>query len=219
MRRRVAKRRGRTRRDTSTSRHSYGGVKLCPCPGETRSRPMVTFDPEDPYYVRDPSRRKRRRDQDYRGTRTTVDWTRLVHMARLGKPGAVEVLQDAIQQYFPRQLEREIDHAESMARSRRKEYVIVFNPYVARARFRPVNDPRSESSSRPFGVFSLMDLEEFHRQRPGLGPRELPFHLSPQRTAVIWSSRTGSDVSNPVIRRIQRRTGGVRGTRGRNVGW
>lgn len=34
-------------------------VRLCPCPGETARLPMVTFDPEDPYYA---SRDRGRRD-------------------------------------------------------------------------------------------------------------------------------------------------------------
>ena len=184
---------------------------------------MVTFDPEDPYYVRDPSRRGRRsrRDKDYRGTRTTVDWTRFVHMARLGKPGAVEVLQDAIQQYFPLQLEDEIYHAERLAKTGRKEYVVAFNPYVSRARFQSVSNPRSAGVySRPFSTFSIHDLEELNRAARGVDPTGRPFRHGVQRMAVVWSSKTGPNVNNAVIRRIQRRTGGVpsRG-RGRNVGW
>ena len=38
----------------SRGRHAYGGVRMCPCPGETRHAPMITFDPE-----RDRSRRRK----------------------------------------------------------------------------------------------------------------------------------------------------------------
>lgn len=49
---------GSSRDHESRGRHAYGGVRMCPCPGETRHAPMITFDPE-----RDArrGRRKRRR--------------------------------------------------------------------------------------------------------------------------------------------------------------
>lgn len=50
----------KTRRDAcplgrarDASRYSYGGVRMCPCPGETRAPSMITYDPEDPYFGRD----------------------------------------------------------------------------------------------------------------------------------------------------------------------
>ena len=49
------------RRDQGSSRKTAGGIRLCPCPGQGLS-PMVTFDPEDSYYVRDPGRGRGRRD-------------------------------------------------------------------------------------------------------------------------------------------------------------
>lgn len=48
---------GRTGRDAS--RYAYGGVRMCPCPGETRAPSMITYDPEDPYFgEKDQARRR-----------------------------------------------------------------------------------------------------------------------------------------------------------------
>jgi hypothetical protein len=95
---------------------------------------------------------KRRRDQDYRGQKTTVDWSRLVYMARRNRPGAMEVLQDAVLTYFPKQFGKA--QVEARRRSKRiknqtprhlqgtreeetwkQNVYVLFKPRIARRRF------------------------------------------------------------------------------------
>lgn len=57
------------RRNTSrdqTLHHKYGGVRMCPCSGETRYPRMVTYDPEE---HRDRTRRRSRRRTKRRSAR------------------------------------------------------------------------------------------------------------------------------------------------------
>jgi hypothetical protein len=51
------------------SRHAYGGVRMCPCPGETRSPSMLTYDPEDPHFSRDRTSRPSRKSASQRRSR------------------------------------------------------------------------------------------------------------------------------------------------------
>ena len=60
-------------RETRPSGHVRGGVRMCPCP-EQRPPRMITFDPEDPFFGRDPLRRRAdsRRDPKERRFRWRV---------------------------------------------------------------------------------------------------------------------------------------------------
>lgn len=46
------------------------------------------------------------RDKDYRGKPSSVDWGKLGYAARMRRPGALEVLQDAIMTWFPQQFKK-----------------------------------------------------------------------------------------------------------------
>lgn len=137
-----------------------------------------------------------RRDQDYRGTHTTVDWSRLVHMVRQGKPGALEVLQDAIEYYFPEQFAEARQTAETHARWTREEWLVGFNSRRARRRFlpRPRGIARVHS---PFWEYSVRQILE-------AGP--------PANTALVWSSRSGPNPPRDLMRRAR----GIREARERS---
>lgn len=98
----------------------------------------------------------RRRDKDYRGQETTVDWSKLVHHVRTRKPGALEVLQDAINIYFPQQFEAAKREANRRAFSQalyygRTRFYVGFNARRARERFLPFGTGRPADES-PFVV-------------------------------------------------------------------
>lgn len=134
---------------------------------------------------------RRRRDQDYRGTRTTVDWPRLVYMVRLGKPGTLEVLQDAIEEYFPHQFDDAKQHAAENDDATGQEWVVSFNARRARSRFLRSQDPRSTRLDSPFWEYSVRSMESY-----GI----------PAYSAFVWSSRSGPRPP----RALGWRTGGVR---------
>lgn len=98
------------------------------------------------YTLREPrAPRERERDADYRGQPSTVDWSRLVHETRLGKPGALEVLQDAIMIYFPEQFKKIQEIAKryssdpiSGGAPPGSEVLVGFSARIARRRFEPI---------------------------------------------------------------------------------
>jgi len=86
---------------------------------------------------------RKRRDLDYRGVSTSVNWLKLGYMARTRKPGALEILQDMIETHFPKQFRV----ARYRAKKKFKEWfptmpehmdVFVYFDYtMAHRRFRP----------------------------------------------------------------------------------
>lgn len=103
--------------------------------------------------------RTARRDADYRGRGALVDWGRLVHNVRTRKTGALEVLQDAINEYFPRQFRSA--QAEAQRRAGRSliydaaptAFWVGFDARRARQRFLPrTNMNATDETSSPFFV-------------------------------------------------------------------
>ena len=175
-------------RETRPWGHVRGGVRMCPCP-EQRPPRMITFDPEDPFFGR---------DMDYRGQKTTVDWTKLTHMARMNKPGALAVLQDAIEIYFPKQFERAQIMARQDARKYGTEVFVFFRGRVARNRFK-----KSGAGIRSGG----RQIKQH--------PRAIPFSQGNESllreygvmpgTAIVYSTKDEKNVSDDILR-LQRRS-------------
>ena len=112
------------------------------------------------------------RDKDYRGQRAPIDFARAVHQVRMGRPGALEVLQDVLLMYFPRQLAESIEVARHHANVTDDVWLVGFDARRARNRFRRWQDPRSTLNS-PFWEYS----------RNGILDGGMPAH-----TAFVWSS-------------------------------
>jgi len=129
------------------------------------------------------------RDADYRGQSSSVDWTKLVHMSRMGKPGALEVLQDVIEIYFPKQFKRAQAMARHDAKESGREIYVLFSGRIARRRFlaRPsLKHPRTA----PFSQANHLLLKEY-----GVPPADV----------VVYSTKTGKDIP-PLTRGLQRRS-------------
>lgn len=104
------------------------------------------------------------RDADYRGQPTTIDWSRLVHNTRLNKPGALEVLQDAILTWFPEQFKVAQKHAKHIASNFPKHVygtiVVGFMADVARQRFKAPH-PRPPTLSPSSNLVVRLDTIEY----------------------------------------------------------
>ena len=91
------------------------------------------------------------RDADYRGQKVPFDFARATFEARRLKPGALEVLRDGIEEWFPKQYADAVADAEHHWSETRMPYVVLFNGRVARARFRRWQDARSTMRT-PFDI-------------------------------------------------------------------
>lgn len=139
----------------------------------------------------------RRRDEDYRGRPTSVDWSKLAYMARRRQAGALEVLQDAIETYFPKQFKRAQAEARQAKRRRwtfareprhPEEVFVVFDSRTARRRF----ESKPTTRRRPFS----------HLKHPRAAPFFTLLHsdLSSKEpmtpSVVVWSTETGKNVGD-----------------------
>jgi hypothetical protein len=142
-----------------------------------------------------------RQDKDYRGQKRPADFSRFVYEVRRGKPGALEVLQDVIEETFPKQFqaakEEATDDSDRVRRNsrvtgptREDEYVVLFDGRIARQRFMPWQDPRSALERTPLRVIHAQAVV-----RAG---------YLPAYNAIVWSTRTGSKISNK-LRQLTRR--------------
>lgn len=91
------------------------------------------------------------RDADYRGQPVPFDFARAVYEVRPDRPGALEVLLDGIETWFPRQFADAVSDAEYHWNETRMPWVVTFNARVARSRFRRWQDARS-SLRTPFDI-------------------------------------------------------------------
>lgn len=146
----------------------------------------------------------RRRDEDYRGRTPPADFSRFVYDVRRGRPGALEVLQDVIEEWFPKQFEEAREDA--FARQQRSkatatpsprsgrrvgvDFVVLFDGRAARRRFARSQDPRSQKIRPPFELRSARWLI-----RQG---------SLPEYTAIVWWTRTGRRIPEK-LRRLTRR--------------
>jgi hypothetical protein len=151
---------------------------------------------------------RRRRDKDYRGTRTSVDWSKLVHQVRRKKPGSLEVLQDAINTYFPQQFDDAKQDARRASRMNRGMTVLVgFDGRIARLRFKPIESKGTrleDALADPFTIYSLGRLEYWSQQsRPRIHPirssSPAPF------TAFVYQASIGRGGVFITTRRGERR--------------
>ena len=101
------------------------------------------------------------RDADYRGQKVPFDFARAVFEVRRGRPGALEVLRDGIEEWFPRQFATAVAQAEHWAARTGIPRVVEFRGRVARNRFRPWQDVRSTLLSTPFVDRSERDIERY----------------------------------------------------------
>jgi len=139
------------------------------------------------------------RDKDYRGQRPPADFHRFIYEVRRGKAGALEVLQDVLEETFPRQFREAREEAVTSAKTQKaraglqveKEWVVLLDGRVIRQRFRPWKDARSLMSFTPFTVREAQDLV-----RGG---------YLPKATAIVWSTRTGLKVSEKLRKHTRRR--------------
>ncbi len=133
--------------------------------------------------------RRPRRDLDYRGQKPPADFSRFVYEVRRGKPGSLEVLQDLLETYFPKQFQAAKDEAVSLHNSN-IPMVVTFNSRLARQRFMSWKKAVSLKDYTPFDTVSyrFITINGY-----------LPAH-----TAVVWSSKTGSQISEK-LRRLSRR--------------
>jgi len=141
----------------------------------------------------------RRRDKDYRGQSPPADFSKFVYQVRRGKPGALEVLQDVIEETFPKQFKEaredalaRYERSKTYERGRRigVDYVVLFDGRLARRRFSREQDPRSSLASSPFHLRSARWLV-----RQG---------SLPEYTAIVWWTRTGKRIPEK-LRRLTRR--------------
>lgn len=132
-----------------------------------------------------------RGDADYRGQSSSVDWTKLVHTSRMGKPGALEVLQDAIEIWFPKQFKRAQAMARHDAKQSGREVYVLFSGRIARRRFLAARPSRlKHPRTAPFSQANHLLLKEY-----GVPPAEV----------VVYSTKTGKDIP-PLTRGLQRRS-------------
>ena len=101
-----------------------------------------------------------RRDLDYRGQKVPFDFARAVFGVRQQQPGALEVLLDGIEEWFPNEFATSIWQAEEWAGRTNRSRVVLFNGRIARNRFRPWQDPRSTLGS-PFQDRSETDVVHY----------------------------------------------------------
>ena len=110
------------------------------------------------------------RDADYRGQKVPLDFARAAYEARRQRPGALEVLRDGIEEWFPKQYAAAVADAEHHWSETRMPYVVLFNARVARARFRRWQDARSTTRT-PFDIQTAASIA-----RNGMPPY----------SAIIW---------------------------------
>lgn len=137
-------------------------------------------------------RAKLGRDLDYRGQKPPADFSRFVYEVRRGKPGALEVLQDVIETYFPKQFaDAKYEAKYYLGGKKGIEFVVLFNGRTARQRFMSWEEARSlTKSTSPFYNRNAAQLV-----RNG---------YLPKYEAIVWSTRTGNRISNK-LRRLSRR--------------
>jgi len=125
------------------------------------------------------------RDADYRGRPSSIDWSRLVHETRLRKPGALEVLQDAILTWFPEQFREAQQGARSLAASYGKNrpdrpVAVGFMAHVARRRFEATPAAGRPIKQGPLtSPFILRYVEDLRTSKPE------------PKVAFVWSTRGG----------------------------
>ena len=112
------------------------------------------------------------RDADYRGQKVPFDFARAAFDARRDRPGALEVLRDGIEEWFPKQYASAVKDAEHHWSETRMPWVVLFNARAARARFRSWQDARSVMRS-PFDIQTAASIA-----RNGMPPY----------SAIIWPS-------------------------------
>lgn len=138
------------------------------------------------------------RDKDYRGTPSTVDWSRLAYMVRRRRPGALEVLQDAIETYFPKQFKR----AQANAKLQMRRYVtrfrvdlkdldwyVQFQPRIARLRFKvkkKVRPLRWKIFPRPARLRHSRQTPFYETEGPWFAPSNL----------TVWSVKKGKKIQD-----------------------
>lgn len=138
--------------------------------------------------------RRTRRDQDYRGERDAPDFSRLVYQARRKSPGALEVLQDAIWTYFPKQLEAAVAKAQKTVTP---PALVIFDSAIARRRFmHPSRRSRPTSKKGPLQLESpFIVLPNYYGETVRvIRPTEI----------VIWSTQGGMGPAHPRIRSTAR---------------
>ena len=113
------------------------------------------------------------RDKDYRGQPVPFDFARAVYEVRRNRRGALEVLLDGIEEWFPRQYADAVADAEHHWAETGMPWVVLFNARVARARFRPWQDARSMMRT-PFDIHTAASIA-----RNGMPPY----------SAIIWPRR------------------------------
>lgn len=167
--------------------------------------------------------RRSRRDEDLRGTSPRYHWSKLCWMVRQEKPGALEVLQDALEEVFPKQFAKAREDARHRTRlypsdtDDRREYVVTFNARIARYRHLPQIDARSAVPRlSPFSVRNV-DLLTVHSRRVrelggfvGVKAFRKPVHAVLNRNSasgglpnecVTWSSKWGRNLPTRAERR------------------
>lgn len=127
------------------------------------------------------------RDKDYRGERVPFDFARAVYLVRMNRPGALEVLQDALLEHFPEQLRAAIQRASDGAARTGEEWVVAFSSRIARDRFLPWQNAKSLRETSPFAAFNLPTLVH-HGDLP-------PY------STFVWSSRDDKGHRPPNIQR------------------
>lgn len=159
---------------------------------------------------RDSPSPRRSRDADYRGVKSTVDWSKLVHMTQMRKEGALEVLQDAIETWFPKQFKRAQTNALARlkyVRAKGAVIYVVFNGRTARRRFelprkrtkaQRLLDQRYGKSTqspqaKPFSFLSNDDLRWIRKRG------------FPTNSVIVHSTRSGKDVAEAVTTFTQKR--------------
>lgn len=152
------------------------------------------------------------RDVDYRGKSTTVDWSKLAYLARRKKPGALEVLQDAIELYFPKQFKKAQAEARRESKDLRGEEVYVnFDGRVARRRFEPRKTHKrtvwttgargthaktqrayvtlKHPMATPFSIMTRGEYLEYENETR-LG------HRPPPVDTIVWSTVAGKNIGS-----------------------
>ena len=143
------------------------------------------------------------RDKDYRGQFTTVDWSRLMYLARRRRPGALEVLQDAIETYFPRQFKAAKDRARRKSKGYKskgygtskvyppQEFYVLFDSSIARRRFRPKALKRKRYKGR--NQSSIVNRSPVFEQPAKFYPHS-PSTSEFGTDVVVWSTKSGNNV-------------------------
>ena len=175
-----------------------------------------------------------RRDQDYRAREAPVDWAHLVYKARRNVPGAREVLQDAILEWFPRQFEEAKRDAFRLKsknniydRGHGAEFFIGFDANVARRRFsqrlrfsplnRKINSDLRQLASKkhlrnrlnvdesPFQIYFTRKSVSYTSRPRARAAQLLKSSSPPTNTTLIWSTKGKKGTSAPRLHGALRR--------------